>query len=61
MTDRIRSNPYLGQLYSGDERYRTMPIKGTPYLVFYAIDEDAQTIDIDAVWSTQRGKGPELG
>src|SRR5206468_3321182 len=35
----IAEHPAAGPNYSGDPRYRTWRLKGTPYLLFYRIDE----------------------
>jgi plasmid stabilization system protein ParE len=50
----------LGRRYSRDPRYRTWRLKGTPYLLFYRVDEPNDTIWIVVAWSAKRGVGPEL-
>ncbi|MEL6196053.1 MAG: type II toxin-antitoxin system RelE/ParE family toxin [Myxococcota bacterium] len=56
----ILRHPHLGVRYGPRPRYRTWPLKGTPYRVFYLFDEEQSQITIADVWSSQRGKGPEL-
>jgi plasmid stabilization system protein ParE len=50
----------LGPTYSRDPRYRTWRLRGTPYVLFYRVDEAAETIWIVVAWSALRGSGPEL-
>ena len=56
----IAEHPWLGRRYDADERYRSYPIKHTPYRIFYIVDEKVGVIEVDAVWSTMRGSGPPL-
>jgi plasmid stabilization system protein ParE len=56
----MAEHPELGQAYSGDPRYRTWRLKGTPYVLFYRIDETAGAIWVVVAWSTKRGTGPTL-
>ena len=58
--DAILSNPELGPRYSKEPRYRMWRLKGTPYVLFYRIDEAADTIWIAVAWSAKRGAGPQL-
>lgn len=53
-------HPGLGPTYSQDPRYRTWRLRGTPYVLFYRVDEAAETIWIVVAWSALRGSGPEL-
>lgn len=56
----MAEHPGLGPTYSRDPRYRTWRLKGTPYVLFYRVDDAAETIWIVAAWSALRGAGPEL-
>ena len=58
--DAMAEHPGLGPAYSRDPRYRTWRLKGTPYVLFYRVDDAAETIWIVVVWSALRGSGPEL-
>ncbi|MCK5689452.1 type II toxin-antitoxin system RelE/ParE family toxin [Myxococcota bacterium] len=51
---------FAGRIYSKAPQYRTLQLKGTPYALFYRVDEDAEAIWVDGVWSTMRGEGPPL-
>jgi plasmid stabilization system protein ParE len=56
----MSEHPGLGPTYSRDPRYRTWRLRGTPYVLFYRVDEPAETIWIVVAWSALRGSGPEL-
>jgi len=56
----IGEHPGLGPAYPPDPRYRTWRLKGTPYVLFYRVDDAAGTIWIVVAWSAMRGSGPEL-
>ncbi len=56
----LADHPRAGRVYQDDERYRTYPLKKTPYRMFYLIDEDAGVLEVDAIWSSMRGEGPPL-
>lgn len=56
----MAEHPGLGLTYSRDQRYRTWRPKGTPYILFYRVDDAAETIWIVVAWSAQLGSGPEL-
>lgn len=53
-------HPGLGPPYPLDPRYRTWRLKGTPYVLFYRVDDAAGTIWIAVAWSALRGSGPDL-
>jgi plasmid stabilization system protein ParE len=53
--------PRLGRAYPELPGVRMLPLKGTPYFLFHEINEDAERVDVVAVWSRQRGEGPDLG
>ena len=53
--------PRLGRVYPELPGVRTYPLKGTPYHLFYEINEEAGVIEVVAVWSSMRGEGPDLG
>ncbi len=53
-------HPGLGPTYLPNPRYRTWRLKGTPYVLFYRIDDATGTIWIMVAWSAMRGTGPEL-
>ncbi len=59
--DAIAGNPKLGPIYPKARRYRTRRLKGTPYYLFYRVDEAAEVIRVAAVRSSIRGEGPDLG
>jgi mRNA-degrading endonuclease RelE of RelBE toxin-antitoxin system len=40
--------------------YRTWRLKGIPYVLFYRVDDAAETIWIVGAWSALRGSGPAL-
>ncbi len=50
-----------GPRYSADPSYRLMAMKGTPYHVFYRVNAEHALVTIEAVWSSMRGEGPDLG
>ena len=56
----IAEHPELGQRYSARPQYRTWRLRGTPYVLFYRVDEAAETILIVVAWSAMRGAGPTL-
>lgn len=58
--DTMAEHPNAGPAYSQDPRYRTWRLKGTPYVLFYRVDEAADTVWIVVAWSGMRGAGPEL-
>lgn len=58
--DAIAEHPGLGPPYPRDPRYRTWRLKGTPYVLFYRVDDAAGTIWIVGAWSAMRGSAPEL-
>ena len=58
--DAMLSNPEIGSRYSKEPRYRLWRLKGTPYVLFYRVDETADTIWVAVVWSANRGAGPPL-
>lgn len=53
--------PHLGRRYGRDRRYRLHQLKKTPYVLFYVVDEEANEVQVDAVWSTMHREGPDLG
>lgn len=56
----MADHPGLGLTYSQDPRYRTWRLRGTPYLLFYRVDGEAETIWVVVAWSALRGAGPAL-
>jgi plasmid stabilization system protein ParE len=58
--DAMAEHPALGLTYPHDPRYRTWRLRGTPYLLFYRVDDAAETVWIVVAWSAVRGSGPEL-
>lgn len=56
----MTEHPEIGRTYSADPRYRTWRLKGTPYFLFYQVDDAADTIWVAVAWSGRRGVGPEL-
>ena len=56
----LAEHPGLGRPYSVNPTYRTRRLKGTPYVLFYRVDEAAETIRVVSAWSGVRGSGPEL-
>ena len=48
------------RVYAADPKYRTWRLRGTPYVLFYRIDEAASTFWVVVAWSARRGVGPEL-
>ena len=56
----MAEHPGLGPTYSHDPSYRTWRLKGTPYVLFYRVDDAAETIWFVGAWSALRGLGPEL-
>lgn len=58
--DVMAEHPGAGPVYAQDSRYRTWRLKGTPYVLFYRLDEAGDTIWIVVAWSGVRGTGPTL-
>jgi len=58
--DAMAEHPGLGPTYSQNPRYRSWRLKGTPYVLFYRVDDEAGAIWIVVAWSALRGAGPEL-
>ncbi len=56
----VAAHPMRGKRYPKRPVYRTWYLKGTPYLLFYRFDEDANELRIEAVWGGARGDGPPL-
>lgn len=56
----MAEHPGLGRPYSADPTYRIWRLKGTPYVLFYRIDDAAETIRVVSAWSGVRGSGPVL-
>ncbi len=56
----IAENPQIGVIYEENPKYRTWALQGTPYRVFYWVDEQCQVVHIVALWSSMRGFGPSL-
>jgi plasmid stabilization system protein ParE len=56
----MAEHPIAGPTYSKDPRYRTWRLRGTPYVLFYRVDEAADTLWVVVAWSAMRGAGPEL-
>ncbi len=56
----ILEHPELGPRYSPMPQYRTWRLKGTPYFLFYRVDEEAGMIWIAVAWSLMRGASPKL-
>jgi plasmid stabilization system protein ParE len=56
----MAEQPGLGPTYPRDPLYRTWRLRGTPYVLFYRVDDSAETIRIVVAWSALRGAGPEL-
>ncbi len=56
----LEEHPRLGQRYENQPRYRTWPLSGTPYRLFYLVDEEAQQITVMDIWSPHRGDSPQL-
>jgi plasmid stabilization system protein ParE len=56
----LEEHPDIGRIYQANPRYRTWRLKGTPYVLFYRLDEGVDTIWVVVAWSGRRGAGPEL-
>jgi plasmid stabilization system protein ParE len=56
----MAEHPGLGRPYSENPTYRIWRLKGTPYVLFYRVDEAAETIRVVSAWSGVRGSGPDL-
>jgi plasmid stabilization system protein ParE len=56
----ILAHPELGPRYAKAPQYRTWRLRGTPYVLFYRVDEAADTIWVAVAWSAKRGVGPDL-
>jgi plasmid stabilization system protein ParE len=56
----MAEHPGLGPTSSHDPRYRTWRLRGTPYVLFYRVDDSTETIWIVVAWSALRGSGPGL-
>jgi plasmid stabilization system protein ParE len=56
----IAEHSDVGRTYPADPRYKTWRLKGTPYILFYRVDEAADTIWVVVAWSGRRGTAPEL-
>ena len=58
--EQLREQPWRGKRYTGRPDYRVLRLKGTPYSLYYRIDEDADELTIVAAWSGVRGDEPPL-
>ncbi len=58
--DLLSRQPYIGRPYPERPDVRTHLLRKTPYHVFYAVDDEADTLHVLAVWSAMRGEGPPL-
>jgi plasmid stabilization system protein ParE len=56
----MAEHPALGPTYRHESRYRTWRLRGTPYVLFYRVDDAAETVWVVVAWSAVRGSGPEL-
>ncbi len=54
--------PRCGQLYQkmGEHEVRQYRVRGTPYSVYYIVDDDSGQLVVVSAWSRMRGKGPSL-
>jgi len=54
--------PYVGRPYlpAGIQGVRRIRLKGTPYAVYYEVDDTAGMVNVGGVWSSMRGLGPPL-
>lgn len=52
--------PNVGTDYSEREGVRKFPVQGTPYHVFFEVDEKNDVLLIVAVWSLTRGEKPPV-
>jgi plasmid stabilization system protein ParE len=59
--DIIAAHPEIGRIYTKKTLYRMWRIGTTPYFAFYRVDKKTRVIKIAAVWSSIRGREPELG
>lgn len=56
----IAEHPELGRRYPPRPQYRTWRLLGTPYVLFYRVDQATETILITVAWSAMRGAAPKL-
>ncbi len=56
----LAEHPDIGRVHAADPTYRTWRLKGTPYFLFYRVDQAADTIWVVIAWSGRRGAGPDL-
>ena len=58
----IASTPYGAPVYARieGEEVRRWPIKTTPYMVYYYVDEATHEAKVVSVWSAVRGEPPPL-
>jgi plasmid stabilization system protein ParE len=56
----LAEHPDLGPIYGANPRYRTKRLRGTPYVLFYRTDREADLVMVVVAWSAKRGAGPEL-
>tara|TARA_R110002095_G_scaffold165203_1_gene143420 strand:- start:219 stop:356 length:138 start_codon:yes stop_codon:yes gene_type:complete len=44
----------------GEHEVRQYRVRGTPYSVYYIVDDDSGQLVVVSAWSRMRGKGPSL-
>jgi len=54
--------PRCGRFYQriGEEEVRQYPVRGTPYSLYYVVNDDDSELVVISAWSRVRGKGPPL-
>ena len=57
----LSEHPESGQLYADCEGVRQLLLLKSRCYVYYEVDRTAEVVTIVSVWSTLRGRGPDLG
>ena len=57
----LRKYPYFGREYEPCPPYRSYLMREISHWLYYIVNEERRVIEVDAIWSTQRGEGPDLG
>jgi plasmid stabilization system protein ParE len=59
--EQLSEHPESGQRYADYEGVRQLLLLKSRCYVYYEVDRAAEVVTIVSVWSTLRGRGPDLG
>ena len=59
LSKRLAQHPNRYARYE-DREVRWCQLKGTPYYAFFRVNDEARQVDVVCVWSSMRGRGPDL-